>query len=35
MSSHQRFAAVDASTADLITQLHELQKLRERVRKRN
>src|SRR5262245_36065947 len=33
MSSDERFAAVDDSTANLMTQLRELQKLRERVRK--
>jgi phage-related minor tail protein len=33
MSSDQRFAAVDDSTANLTTQLLELQKLREQVRK--
>jgi flagellar biosynthesis/type III secretory pathway chaperone len=33
MSSLQRLAAVTEATANLIAQLHELERLRERVRK--
>jgi len=33
MSSHQRFAAVDDTKGNLITQMRELQELRENVRK--